>query len=102
MLEVGVEEGLWQVILGGVLLGEGGVGFDDGYELGVGVPGERGEEAFYVSVDKADYGYSDGFVCWLSVERGCCECGEKEELGKFDCGPQMEVMRASWFPGSIG
>jgi hypothetical protein len=76
---------------GGVLPGEGGVGFDDGYELGVGVLGERGEEAFYMSVDRADDGYSDRFACWLSVERGCCECGEKEEWGEFHCGPQMEM-----------
>ena len=79
MLEVRVEEGVRQVILGGVLLGEGGVGFDDGYELGVVVFCHRCEETFYVSVDEADDGYSDGFVCWLSVDRRCCECGEKDE-----------------------
>ena len=62
VLEVRVEEGLWQVILGSVLLGKSSVGFNDGYELGVGVLGERGEEAFYVSVDEADYGYPDGFA----------------------------------------
>ena len=62
VLEICVEERLWQVILGSVLLGKGSVGFNDGYELGVGVLGERGEEAFYVSVDEADYRYPDGLA----------------------------------------
>ena len=35
-------------------------------------------------------GYSDGFVCWLSVGRGRCRCG-KEECGEFHCDPQMEM-----------
>jgi hypothetical protein len=26
----------------------------------------------------------------LSVECGCCECGEKEEWGEFHGGPQMD------------
>ena len=61
VLEVGVEEGERQVVLRGVLLRESGVRFDDGYELGGGVFGERAEESFYVSVDEADYRYADGF-----------------------------------------
>ena len=91
VLEVRVEEGLCQVILRGVLLGEGGVGFDDGYELGIGVLGERGEEASYVSVHKADDGHSDGIICWLSVECRCCERGENDEWGEFHCCPQMKM-----------
>ena len=63
MLEARVEEiAIGDIGLGGVLLGQGGVGFDDGYKLGVGVLGKRGEEVFYMSVHEGDDGDSDGFV----------------------------------------
>ncbi len=79
VLEVGVEEGLLQVVLGGVLLREGGVGFDDGDELGRGVFGESAEEAFHVSVNEADDGDTDGFggTDTLCAKRRRCDC-EKE------------------------
>ena len=90
VLKVRIEEGLWQVISGGILLGEGDVGFDDGDKLGVGVPGESCEEALYVSVNESNDGYPDGFVCSLSTDRGCCEYGEKEEWCEFHGGPHTD------------
>jgi hypothetical protein len=83
MLEIRVEEGLRQMILGGVLLGKSSVGLDNGYKLGIGVLRECGEEAFYVSVYETDYGYPDGFALCMSVDRGGCESGEKKKWGKF-------------------
>ena len=83
VLEVGIEEGLREVVMRCVLLGESSVGFDYSYELGVRIFGECGQKAFYVSVDEADNGYSDGFVRCCGAKWWRRESEEKSEGGEF-------------------
>ena len=60
LLGIGEEEGGSEVEALGILVGEGGVGLDDGDELGVGVVGEGVQKAGDVAVYKADDGDTDG------------------------------------------
>lgn len=57
---IGVEQLGIEVVFGGVAPGEGGIGLDDGDELGAGVIGESAKEALHMAVDEADDGDADG------------------------------------------